>query len=111
MTPISEQEKEIRVISARDFIEDPEKEEITAVVCHIGRRTATTGSINVPIEHGRPDTAILIQEAIQSVGKDERVLVAACGPAGLIKVVRNTTASLIRKDGPSIELHCEQFGW
>jgi hypothetical protein len=63
------------------------------------------------IKAGRPDVASLIRDAVNSTPQDQRVLVAACGPAGLMRVVRNTTASLIRGDGPGVELHCEQFGW
>ncbi|KAI1639996.1 ferric reductase NAD binding domain-containing protein [Biscogniauxia mediterranea] len=73
--------------------------------------SAMTSCSDLPIIHGRPDTEMLIKEAIDSVGKDQRILIAACGPAGLLKVVRNTTASCIRVDGPAVELHCEQFGW
>jgi hypothetical protein len=63
------------------------------------------------IASGRPDTATLIREAVLSAKKGERVLVAACGPESLMTVVRDTTANLIRGDGPGVELHCEQFGW
>lgn len=63
------------------------------------------------IKAGRPDAATLIREAVSSTPATGRVLVAACGPEGLMRVVRNTTASLIRGDGPGVELHCEQFGW
>ncbi|KAI5923191.1 ferric reductase NAD binding domain-containing protein [Camillea tinctor] len=73
--------------------------------------SAMTSCSDLPIIRGRPDTEMLIKEAINSVGKDQRVLIAACGPAGLLKVVRNTTAGCIRVDGPAVELHCEQFGW
>ncbi len=68
-----------------------------------------------PLRHavssGRPDTATLVLNAVRSTPAEQRVLVAACGPAGLMKVVRNTTAKCIRGDGPGVELHCEQFGW
>lgn len=63
------------------------------------------------LKSGRPDTATLIREAVRSTPSNQRVLVAACGPDGLMRVVRDTTASLIRGDGPGVELHCEQFGW
>lgn len=63
------------------------------------------------IKPGRPDTATLIREAVSSTPATGRVLVAACGPAGLMTTVRDVTASLIRGDGPGVELHCEQFGW
>ncbi|GAP89512.1 putative ferric reductase like transmembrane component protein [Rosellinia necatrix] len=67
--------------------------------------------LNLPIIHGRPDVELAVREAITSASKDERILVAACGPTGLVNIVRNTTASCIRVDGPGVELHCEQFGW
>lgn len=63
------------------------------------------------IKPGRPDTVTLIREAVSSTPATGRVLVAACGPAGLMTTVRDVTASLIRGDGPGVELHCEQFGW
>ncbi|KAK7741890.1 hypothetical protein SLS62_010901 [Diatrype stigma] len=66
---------------------------------------------DLPLVYGRPDTEALIREAVRSVPKDQRILIAACGPTSLIEVVRNTTASCIRADGPAVELHCEQFGW
>jgi hypothetical protein len=63
------------------------------------------------LKSGRPDTATLIREAVRSTPPHQRVLIAACGPNGLMRVVRDTTASLISGDGPGVELHCEQFGW
>ncbi|KAH9900225.1 ferric reductase NAD binding domain-containing protein [Xylariomycetidae sp. FL2044] len=67
--------------------------------------------LDLPLIHGRPDTETLIKDAVESVDKDQRVLVAACGPDGLLKIVRDTTANCIRVHGPAVELHCEQFGW
>ncbi|KAK7991930.1 hypothetical protein PG988_000724 [Apiospora saccharicola] len=93
---------------------DPEKGRtveagrVRSVVC----RTGTNVSVHdVPVEQGRPDIAALLRAAIASVGRDQRVLVCACGPDKLMKVVRNTTAECIAVDGPAVELHCEQFGW
>lgn len=63
------------------------------------------------ITAGRPDAATLIAEAVRSTPNGQRVLVAACGPQSLMTVVRDTTARLVRPDGPAVELHCEQFGW
>jgi hypothetical protein len=64
-----------------------------------------------PIKAGRPDAASLIRDAVKTTPRNQRVLVAACGPDGLMHVVRDTTAKLIVGDGPAVELHCEQFGW
>ncbi|KAK3682147.1 ferric reductase NAD binding domain-containing protein [Podospora appendiculata] len=63
------------------------------------------------IRPGRPDVASLIRDAVKTTPSNQRVLVAACGPDGLMHVVRQTTAQLITSDGPGVELHCEQFGW
>ena len=68
-----------------------------------------------PLRHavssGRPDTATLVAEAVRTSTPGQRVLIAACGPPGLMKTVRNATARCITGDGPGVELHCEQFGW
>ncbi|KAJ4419243.1 hypothetical protein N0V82_005046 [Gnomoniopsis sp. IMI 355080] len=98
---------------------DPEKTGATTTTSsssNKGARTSTstdaTGySHGHPVLPGRPDTATLIREAVSSTPATGRVLVAACGPAGLMRTVRDVTASLIRGDGPGVELHCEQFGW
>ncbi|OAA66606.1 Ferric reductase, NAD binding protein [Niveomyces insectorum RCEF 264] len=75
----------------------------------------TNVSESLPLRHsfssGRPDAATVIQNAVQSTASSQRVLVAACGPPALMKVVRNATAKCITSDGPGVELHCEQFGW
>lgn len=60
---------------------------------------------------GRPDTAMLIREEVSRTPGHHRVLISACGPNGLMRVVRKTAAGCIRGDGPEVELHCEQFGW
>ena len=53
----------------------------------------------------------LIKDVVAKAGKDERVLIAACGPEGLMWSVRRTAAGCITVGGASVELHCEQFGW
>lgn len=63
------------------------------------------------VREGRPNTATLVRDAVSGTPAHQRVLVAACGPDSLVRVARQTTASLIRGDGPGVELHCEQFGW
>lgn len=67
--------------------------------------------LSLPLTYGRPDIEAMVRQAILSVDKDKKVLVAACGPTRLVDTVRNTTASCIKVNGPSVELHCEQFGW
>ncbi|KAI2623816.1 ferric reductase NAD binding domain-containing protein [Xylaria nigripes] len=71
----------------------------------------TIDGLNLPFVHGRPDIEFSVRKAIASLGNDKRILVAACGPTKLIDTVRDTTAKCISVGGPSVELHCEQFGW
>ena len=80
----------------------------------LGTTTAAASSptfFDHPVKAGRPDAASLIRDAVRTTPRNQRVLVAACGPAGLMRVVRDTTAKLIVGDGPAVELHCEEFGW
>ncbi|KAI0540483.1 ferric reductase NAD binding domain-containing protein [Xylaria digitata] len=67
--------------------------------------------LSLPVIYGRPDIEALVREAVASTRTDQRILIAACGPTKLVDTVRNTAASCIRVDGPSVELHIEQFGW
>ena len=41
---------------------------------------------------------------------ENRVLVAACGPGGLVDGVRDAVKENTKKNGPGIELHVEAFG-
>ena len=41
---------------------------------------------------------------------DDRVLVAACGPAGLVDGVREAVKGNTRESGPGLNLHVEAFG-
>lgn len=65
----------------------------------------------VPVVYQRPNVPNLIRSEIDQTPVDKRVLVMGCGPDGLMRAVRDTTAKCIRGDGPAVELHCEQFGW
>lgn len=66
---------------------------------------------NIPIHYRRPEVAAMIREAVDDTAPNERVLISGCGPAKLMDLMRATTADCITSGGPSIELHCEQFGW
>ncbi|KAH7030765.1 ferric reductase NAD binding domain-containing protein [Microdochium trichocladiopsis] len=66
---------------------------------------------SLPLLPGRPDVAAYIKATISSVEPSKRVLVAACGPPLMLKTIRNAAAECVRGDGPSVEVHCEQFGW
>ncbi|TAQ86359.1 hypothetical protein B7494_g5317 [Chlorociboria aeruginascens] len=78
---------------------------------HIVANGKTNIPSNINILHGRPDIHTLINEIVKNADAGKRIMIAACGPDGLMRVVRKTAADCISVDGPSIELHCEQFGW
>lgn len=71
----------------------------------------STSSLRLNVVNGRPDIDTLIKERVAQAADWERVVIAACGPDGMMKTVRRTAAEVIRVKGPSVELHCEQFGW
>ncbi|TVY20703.1 Ferric/cupric reductase transmembrane component 2 [Lachnellula arida] len=60
---------------------------------------------------GRPDIATIINEIVEKAEDNDRVVVAACGPDSLMQATRSTVAKNIKINGPSLELHVEQFGW
>ncbi|CAK7211343.1 hypothetical protein SCUCBS95973_001080 [Sporothrix curviconia] len=95
---------------------DPEKATAAADAADAAAAISETNvSESQPLRHsfspGRPDAATVIRNAVSSTARSQRVLVAACGPPALMKTVRSTTANCITSDGPSVELHCEQFSW
>ncbi|TQV93913.1 Ferric reductase-like transmembrane component [Cordyceps javanica] len=65
----------------------------------------------IPITWKRPDVPGMIRGVVSGATRKQSVLVMGCGPSALMKQVRNTTAACIWSDGPSVELHCEEFGW
>jgi hypothetical protein len=66
---------------------------------------------SLPINQGRPDIAAIITDIVSKADSYDRIAVAACGPDGMVQVAREAVAKNISIDGPSLELHCEQFGW
>jgi len=62
------------------------------------------------VEYGRPDFHAVIGRVADDSTVDHRVLVAACGPGGLVDGVRDAVKENTKKSGPGIELHVEAFG-
>lgn len=60
---------------------------------------------------GRPNLEDEIAKAISSVEPYQRVLVAACGPDGMMRIVRRAVARNVKANGPAVEFHAEAFGW
>lgn len=63
------------------------------------------------IETGRPQIAHFITRMVEEANIDDRLVVASCGPDSLMQATRKTVAGCIKIDGPSLELHCEQFSF
>ncbi|KAI1737075.1 ferric reductase NAD binding domain-containing protein [Xylaria scruposa] len=115
-TSIREKSLESPVLSAQTssvalYETDLEKTSTNEKVECIQEIPSPGQELGLPVLYGRPDIEACVREAITAVPKDKRIFIAACGPSGLVDTVRNTTAGCIRVDGPSVELHCEQFGW
>lgn len=72
---------------------------------------STLPSTSLDVKHERPNIVALITDAVDKANKKERIVIVACGPPGMMKTVRRTTADCISVNGPSVELHCEEFGW
>lgn len=60
---------------------------------------------------GRPDLTSIVKSVVKSAEQRDTIAVGACGPTELMRVARNAVADNITMSGPSITLHCEQFGW
>jgi hypothetical protein len=60
---------------------------------------------------GRPDVHSTMHRIASECEASERILVAACGPAGLSNGVRDAVKTCTKVDGPSLDLHLEAFGW
>ncbi|KAK6354562.1 hypothetical protein TWF696_003704 [Orbilia brochopaga] len=62
-------------------------------------------------EYGRPDLTSIVKEAVRNADENDLIAVGACGPTELMRCARNAAAGVVTIGGPSISLHCEQFGW
>ncbi len=65
---------------------------------------------SLTIHQGRPNVATIITETVADADRHDRVVVAVCGPGGMMLDARNSVAQNIKVDGPSLELHSEHFG-
>ncbi len=54
--------------------------------------------------------ATIITETVAGADSQERIMVAVCGPSGMMRDVRNSIVENIKVNGPSLELHSEHFG-
>jgi hypothetical protein len=66
---------------------------------------------SMPVIFGRPVTTAKINEIMGSTEFSDSIIVAACGPDGLMREVRQAVACVVGAGKRSVTLHCEQFGW
>ncbi|KAJ0153250.1 Dimethlysulfonioproprionate lyase DddP [Fusarium oxysporum f. sp. albedinis] len=107
--------------SSSTFIEpDPEKDVLPHVdtarlSLDIEKNEALSPAINASMGDafhvGRPDVASLVEELIENLPSDKRVLVMGCGPRTLMSAVQDAAADCIVENRAGVELHLEQFGW
>ncbi|KAK3621985.1 hypothetical protein LTR22_024979 [Elasticomyces elasticus] len=64
-----------------------------------------------PCQYGRPDAGVVLDRAVVGMSRTDRLLVAVCGPAGMLTDARVATRKLMRTNMPAIQLHLEEFGW
>lgn len=76
----------------------------------LGETTPETTKHVADLRNEKMKVEKVIREAVETVGKYQRVLVAACGPQSLMDAVRDS-ADRYRKDaGYMMDVHCESFG-
>lgn len=67
--------------------------------------------LTISVQAGRPDVSAFIESCVGNSGKIDKVIISACGPAGMMKAARNSVAQCVGGGGRSIVYHGEQFGW
>lgn len=60
---------------------------------------------------GRPEILALITDYVSASVNNERLMVVACGPRGMMSQVRKAVAVNLRANGPAVEMHLESFSW
>jgi hypothetical protein len=75
------------------------------------RLSASKEEAQLEITTARPAIATIVRDIVEKSEKSDRIAFAACGPESMLLVTRKAVAECIRVNGPSVELHLEQFGW
>ena len=65
---------------------------------------------SLTIYRGRPNVATIITETVAGADSHDRIVVAVCGPGGMMRDARNSIVENIKVNGPSVEFHSEHFG-
>jgi hypothetical protein len=108
-------------------ISSEEEEKLSELATHVTARPLTPTPTTTPefeksefevkdvllpayTKRGRPDFHAVISKVVDESTVDNRVLVAACGPGGLVDGVRDAVKKNTKTSGPSVEMHVEAFG-
>lgn len=103
----TKQESNTIVTQAQSF----EKSETDPEKSASGSCSPTIPEPTFPVRLGRPDISSTIRSVVSDTAEEERTIVAACGPVGFMKDVRDVVGDLVVYSGRSVAFHCEQFGW
>ncbi|KAE8449041.1 hypothetical protein EG329_008629 [Mollisiaceae sp. DMI_Dod_QoI] len=76
-----------------------------------GNCSPSTPAMTLPVRLGRPDINAIIRSIASGTEEQERTIVAACGPKGLMRETCDVVGDLVVHSGRSVTLHCEHFGW
>ncbi|KAF3025525.1 hypothetical protein E8E14_009135 [Neopestalotiopsis sp. 37M] len=63
------------------------------------------------LSYGKLRLEMVLVDLVAGTNAHQRVLIGVCGPSGMTATSRDVVSTLIQSDGPSIDLHCESFGW
>jgi hypothetical protein len=105
-TSVSKTEKDIEIEATQSQFakSDPEK---SGSISSISVRS---NSKFAEIQR-RPDISSTLGELVVATEAHERTIVAACGPDGMMRDIRDAVVGLVGKGDRSVELHCETFAW
>ncbi|KAI0156022.1 ferric reductase transmembrane component 5 [Pestalotiopsis sp. NC0098] len=53
----------------------------------------------------------VLTDLVAGADSHQRMLIGVCGPSGMTAASRDVVSTLMQPSGPSIDLHCESFGW
>ncbi|GIZ42329.1 hypothetical protein CKM354_000560400 [Cercospora kikuchii] len=74
--------------------------------------TRSSDTILRPVtEFGRPDISALLGKSVEGLVERDNVLVAACGPAGMLTDLRGAAIDVQAVAAPMIDVHCEEFSY
>lgn len=88
-----------------------DSEKAAASGSHSPTSSSSEPSQNHAVVLGRPDIGAAVRTIVNGSAEDERTIVAACGPDGMMSDVRAVVGELVVGSGRSVTLHYEKFGW